>query len=231
MTANANGRPAALTPARLIFVYALGFTIFDLVPIPLSDVDAFKGLSVGDLVDAPLIILPVALLFRMALDADLWRTAGLRAAVLLSLLLFTQGHAVHLAANAIAHSLAESDAGWEPAYFLDEHLGHYELHVALLIFATLFIGFGHPSRLPRRAELALLTFTIAGYGGLQAADAIEGQTVPLVLPASVALALMGGWVVARRGSEYATFFAASYAVCFLVLVVYGAVNNGWPEIL
>ncbi|HEU0075872.1 MAG TPA: hypothetical protein VFS30_17885 [Dehalococcoidia bacterium] len=231
MTGTTTAGAPSLTPTRLIFAYALGFTIFDLVPIPLSDVGAFKGLSVGDLVDAPLIILPAALLFRMALDADLWRAAGLRAAVLLTLLLFAQGHAVHLTANAIAHSLAESDAAWESAYFLDEHLGHYELQVALLIFATLFIWFGHPSRLPRQAEFALLAFTIAGYGSLQAAGAIEGQTVPLVLPASLILATAGIWAAKRRGSEYTTFFAASYAVCFLVLVTYGAANNGWPEIL
>lgn len=221
----------ALTPARLILAYAVGFAIFDLVPIPLSDVDSFKGLSVGDLVDLPLVILPTALLLRMALDADLWRTAALRVAIWLTLLLFAQGHAIHLAANAIAHSLAESDAAWEPAYFLDEHLGHYELHVALLTLATLFIWFGRPSHLPHRPEAAILAFAIAGYGSLQAAGAIEGQTVPLVLPASIALAIFGAWVTKRRASEYATFFAASYAVCFLVLVIYGAINQGWPEIL
>ena len=231
MTTPAYGTEGRMTTTRLIFAYVLGFTIFDLIPIPLSDLDAFEGLSFGDLIDAPLIILPAALLLRMALDADLWRTAGLRAAVLLALLLFAQGHAIHLAANAIAHSLAESDAAWEPAYFLDEHVGHYELHLALLGLAALFICSGRPSRLSGSREAALLALLIAGYGSLQAAGAIEGQTVPLVLPAAIALSLAGGWAAVRRRSEYATFFAASYAVCALVLVIYGAVNKGWPEIL
>jgi hypothetical protein len=66
---------------------------------------------------------------------------------------------------------------------------------------------------------------------LQAAGAIEGQAVPLVLPVSVALTLIGASVAARRSSEYAMFFAASYAICFLALIAYGAINHGWPEIL
>jgi hypothetical protein len=231
VTTAARDGTGEVTSSRLIFAYAVGFAIFDLVPIPLSDVDAFKGLSVGDLVDAPLVILPVALLFRMALDAGLWRTTGLRAGLLLALLLFAQGHALHLAANAIAHSLAESDAAWEPAYFLDEHVGHYELHIALLSLAALFIWSGRPERHPGQREAGLLALAVAGYGALLAAGAIEGQTVPLVLPASLALALLGAWMASRRRTDYGTFFAAAYAVCFGVLVIYGAVNDGWPEIL
>lgn len=220
-----------LTAPRLIFTYAIAFAVFDLVPIPLSDVDAFKGLSLGDLIDAPLVVLPAALLLRMALDGGLWRSVGLRAAVLLALLLFAQGHAIHLAANAISHSLNDSDVAWQPAYFLDEHVGHYELHIALLSLAFLFIRFGSHAEMARARDTALLAVSIAGYGSLQAAGAIEGQTVPLVLPASIALALVGAWVGLRHPNQYATFFAASYGVCFFALLGYGALNHGWPEIL
>ncbi len=86
----------------------------------------------GDLIDFPIVLLPVALLLRMALDAKLSRTPGLFAAVLLLLLLFAQGHAIHLAANAIAHNFTKTDAAWQTACFLDENVGHYELHIALL---------------------------------------------------------------------------------------------------
>jgi hypothetical protein len=222
-----------LTTTRLIFAYAIAFAIFDLVPIPLSDVATFKGLSVGDLVDLPLVLLPIALLLRMAQDADLLRTTFLRVVFFLALFLFVQGHAIHLAANAIAHSLVESDAAWEPAYFLDEHLGHYELHIAWLVLATLFVWFTQRSQVAGPSEPGLLTFTVVGYGALLAASAIEGQTVPLVLPASIAIAGFGVWMAAssQRWAEYRTFFSTAYAVCFVVLAVYGILNRGWPEIL
>jgi hypothetical protein len=210
-----------LTPARLFFAYVLGFTIFD----------AFKRLSVGDLVDLPLVILPLGTILLISIDADLWRRSLVRVAFVLAVLLFAQGHAIHLAANAIAHSLSEADVAWEPAYFLDEHVGHYELHIALLGFAALFIAFGSASRLPKQHEVALLAVTIGGYGALLAASAIEGQTVPLVLPLSLVIAAAGWQMWRRRGGIYGPCFAAAYGVCFAVLVAYGAINGGWPEIL
>jgi hypothetical protein len=219
-----------LATPSLILTYAIAFAVFDLVPIGLSDVDSFKGLSWGDLVDATLVVLPVALLVRMALDADLWSRTGLRPLLLLALLLLIQGHAIHLAANAIAHSLSESDPAWEPAYFLDEHWGHYEIHVALLSLALMFIVFVRQTT-ARPGRTALLLIAIAAYGSLQGAGAIEGQTVPLVLPLSIVLALAGAWLTRRESNDYRTFFAASYGLCFIVLVVYGALNGGWPEIL
>ncbi len=224
------GLPVFSAP-QLIFAYALAFAIFDLVPIALSDAHVFQGLTWGDLVDAPLILLLAALLLRLAQDADLLSSTALRAGVLVALLLLIQGHAIHLAANAIAHSLTEADAAWEPAYFLDEHWGHYELHIALLSLALLFICFARASQASGAAGTPLLAVSIAGYGALQAAGAIEGQTVPLVLPAALALALAGAVVTSRRPNDYTTFFAASYALCALLLVIYGALNKGWPEIL
>ena len=217
-----------LTTLQLIFAYTFGFAVFILVPIPLSDTHTFEGLSIGDLVDAPLVLLPIGLLFLMALDADLWRTPGLRIALLLALLLLVQGHAIHLAANAIAHSLEEQDAAWQPAYFLDEHWGHYELDGALLGLAVLFVSFAKPTESHFDTWLIV---AIVGYGALLAAAAIEGQTVPLMLPASAVLTLAGWKRVTQRSGAYATFFSGSYAVCLLVLVVYGAKNGGWPQIL
>ncbi len=230
MTTSVSIGPARLTTSRLILTYALGFALFILLPVALSEADTFKGLTWGDIVDAPIVILPVALLFRMALDANLGRATGLRVSVLLALLLFLQGHAIHLAANAISHSLGTADAAWEPAYFLDENVGHYELQLSLISLAGLFIWYGRPSPLTL-PELPLLALAIAGYGSLSAADAIEGQTVPFVLPASLALALIGTRIAVRHRDEYVVFFTGSYAVCFLGLVVYGAINGGWPEIL
>lgn len=145
MTTSVRIGPARLTTSCLILAYALGFALFILLPVALSEADTFKGLTWGDIVDAPIVILPVALLFRMALDANLGRATGLRVSVLLALLLFVQGRAIHLAANAISHSLGTADAAWEPAYFLDENVGHYELQLSLISLAWLFIWYRRPS--------------------------------------------------------------------------------------
>jgi hypothetical protein len=215
---------------QLIFGFTLAFTAFDLIPIAFSDADAFKGLTWGDIVDAPVVLLPLAFLGLMTLDGGLWRDAYLRIGVLLALVLFTQGHAIHLAANAISHHLGTSHPAWESAYFLDENVGHYQIHLALLALAAMFIWAARTSATALEVSPTLV-LSVAIYGPLQAAGAIEGQTVPLVLPASLLLAAAAVRLAAWRVSPYAAFFAASYAICFVVLVAYGAVNGGWPEIL
>ena len=223
--------PVRLTAARLAFAFTIAFALFSLVPVALSDEDAFKGLTWGDLVDFPIVLLPIALLLGMALDARINRTSGLFAVALLFLLLFAQGHAIHLAANAIAHNFTRTDAAWRTAHFLDERVGHYELHIALIALAALFIWSGRHSSLQRYPEVPLLLLSILGFGALQAAAAIEGQTVPLVLPGTLALAVVGISLSTPRSNDYAVFFTGTSAVSFLVLVIYGAVYGGWPEIL
>jgi hypothetical protein len=231
VTSQVTDRIATLTAARLAFVYAACYALFDLLPVAFSDADAFKRLTWGDVVDAPLVVLPLGLTFLMARDAGLWRNVLLRGVLLLGLLGFAQGHAVHMTANAISHNITRTDEAARTTHFLDEHVGHYEQHVALLGLAALFILFGGRSERPRRTEPALLGFAAVGYGALLAGGSIEGQVVPLVLPASVALVLLGLVRTVWRRSEYGTFFSVSYAACFVGLVAYGLIHHGWPEIL
>ncbi|UCC47818.1 MAG: hypothetical protein JSV41_10065 [Gemmatimonadota bacterium] len=246
---------AGTGPIKGISVFVAGYALVDLVPVLLPDTSVLQGLRVQDLADVLLVFLLVALYVRLGLQADLWRSWSLRGLNALALVMMVQGHSIHLAANAIAGDLGVeggglADGGAHPGAsfglidFLDEHWGHTELHLAFLIMAALFIARSRPVRddsaVPRgsaggRVELLVAAFV---YGVLLAGDAVEGQTVPLMLPAGIALCVWGLWPYLSGGSRSAErapvslhrrFFAVSLAVAAASLLVYGLVMRGYPQ--
>lgn len=246
---------AETDPVRGLSVFVVGYALVDLLPMLLPETPVLMGLRVGDLADVPLAFLLVALYMRLGLQADLWRSWGLRGLNALALVMMVQGHGIHLAANAIGGYSARGSGGAALAgeyagaadglvYFLDEHWGHIELHLALLIMAALFIARARPLQredaspgsLPiERLGLAIATLA---YGVLLAGDAVEGQTVPLIFPAAIVLSIWGFWpqlsvrsrpAGASPVSLYRRFFAASLAVTATSLVVYGLVMRGFPQ--
>ncbi len=246
---------AGTDPIRGISVFVVGYALVDLVPVLLPDTPALQGLRVQDLADVLLVFLLVALYVRLGLQADLWRSWKLRGLNALALVMMVQGHAIHLAANAIAGDLGVEggslgDGGGHPGApfglidFLDEHWGHTELHLAFLIMAALFIARARPaqddSTVPRRSPGRRVELLVAAfvYGVLLAGDAVEGQTVPLMLPAAIALCVWGLWPYLSRGSRSAErapvslhrrFFAVSLGVTAASLFVFGLVMGGYPQ--
>jgi hypothetical protein len=140
--------------------------------------------------------------------------------------------------------LANDDGAWGLIYFLDERWGHIELHLAFLLIAATFIGCSDPTRadqarrpLSASEEAAILVLALT-YGILLAGDAVEGQTVALMLPAALLLSLWG-FSPYLRGiknqtqpvvSFYRRFFAASLTVTVVALVLYGVIAGGFPEL-
>jgi len=247
---------AETDPVRAISTFVVGYAVVDLVPVLLPETPVFMGLRVGDLADVLLVFLLVALYVRLGLQAELWRSWGLRVLNALALVMMVQGHSIHLAANAIAGQSAHGNGGLAEAggytgalsgliYFLDEHWGHIELHLAFLVMAALFIararslGRDHASRGSPLSEKVGLAVATLAYGVLLAGDAVEGQTVALMFPAAIALCVWGFWpylsVRSRPAagsplSLYRRFFAASLAVTAASLLVYGTVMDGYPEL-
>jgi hypothetical protein len=67
------------------------------------------------------------------------------------------------------------------------------------------------------------------HGLFLAADAVEGQTVPLILPASLVLVGLG-LRLGREASIYRVFFPSSFGVAAAALAIYGIAYGGYPEI-
>lgn len=234
------------TGFRGIVVFAAGYALVDLLPVLLPSQPELLGLGLKDLADAGLVFLLVVLYVGLAIEARLLQSPWVGAVFAVSLLLLVQGHAILLAANAIAAASEPTASGWNLIYYLDEHWGHRELHLSFLLLAGLFIfhsASGDPAAYPvpdpgRSAPWVLYGAALL-YGVLLAGDAVEGQTVPLMLPCSAALSISGLWPLIgsrSRGdrlplSLHRRFFAASAGIAALALVTYGLVMGGYPELL
>lgn len=128
-------------------------------------------------------------------------------------LLYTTGYGINLAANAIGRIL-ERDLtlpGAHLTYFRDEHLGHILWHLGVvgLTLSLLPAARGAP---PERLT-QLESFGAAAYSVAYFTDAVEGQTVPLLLPVSVVL--VGFLLLGRRRPTFA--FGATPAARFFFL--------------
>ncbi len=232
-------------PARGIILFVVGYALVDLLPIILPSTPVLGGLALSDLADAILIFFLVVLYVELGLRAKIFRSLTLRAVYTAAMLLMVQGHAIHFAGNAVTAASEPGAPGWEIAYFLDESWGHLELHGAFLFLAALFIACGvsvdREGNEPAltRVEKAGLWFAALTYGILLAGDAVEGQTVPLMLPVAVALCLWGMWpdIGRARGrtgeatvSLYRRFFAASFGITAAALLVYYAIMGDFTEL-
>jgi hypothetical protein len=232
-------------PARGIIFFVVGYALVDLLPVILPSAPVFRGLALKDLADALLIFFLVVLYVELGLRAKIFRSLRLRAVYIFSLLLMVQGHAVHFAANAITGVSERGAPGWALADFLDEHWGHVELHAAFIFLAAIFIFCGRSADAEgnepvlSRTEKAGLWLASLAYGILLAGDAVEGQTVPLMLSCAIVLCVWGFWPYVRGWgnsgaptpiSLYRRFFATSFGITAIALVTYRLITGGFPEL-
>jgi len=158
-----------------------------------------------------------------------------RGAVLLGLATtaFALGHGVHVAANSI-HDLADRSRLGDPTglmNFWDEGVGHYLVDSARVLFAVALtsISMGADSRpVSSRSRFAVLCGAIP-FGFTVFASAVEGQTVPLMLPFS---ALYCGWshfARDKRGGAVRTFFTVAACTSLLFFAIWGIWQHGFPE--
>ena len=197
------------------------------------------GVTAGDAIEAVGVFVVLALFARVARaagGADLPRSGGApREGVILGIAAtaFAFGHGIHVAANSI-HDLADRSGLGDPTGLLgfwDENVGHYLVDSARVLFAISLtsISWGAGSGAARAGASA-----IAGgipFGFTVFASAVEGQTVPLVLPFS---ALYAGWSLLardrfRRGGAVRAFFTAAAWTSVLFFAIWGVWQRGFPE--
>jgi hypothetical protein len=217
-----------------IGVAALGYATYLLLflggpPLLASPSAVYPLLRVGEILDlvAPVAVIPFAwLLVRRVSPVSI--TPRQTMAFLLLAALWVEGHSLHLAANAIRnHPLAGAEAV-ELAYFLDEQLGHWILHFAILGLSG-FVAW-RSLRAPA-VDGASTSWSIAAaaavYGFAFFLAVVEGQTAFFAVPAMLLITLGAWWAMRRRGAlaAGAVFVAYGYAATLVLLVVWAALND------
>jgi hypothetical protein len=228
-------RPAAwpsLAFAVVLFVFIFG-------PVVLTQASPFYPLlRWGEILDlfAPLAVVSIAwLLFTRAGTSPL--TDRQIVAFLLIIVLWVEGHSLHLAANAISHFVDNAASGplAELTYFLDEYLSHFIWHGATLGLTALVAWRGlsgnSPATRPTRAGLTV-AIAAAVYGFTFFAMIVEGQTAILGLPAAAVIgvaAIAGGRRRLTRAPA-AAFVFYSYAAAIVLSLIWFVLNDfTFPE--
>jgi pimeloyl-ACP methyl ester carboxylesterase len=204
-----------------------------------------RGVTAGDVIEAVGVFVVLALFAwasRIALPAR-GRAISLTA---IAAATFALGHGMHLAANSIHDALQRGGIG-DPAglvEFWDEHASHYLIDSARILFAAALTsgavrageaGAGGAAVPGRGGQAAVIAGGLA-YGWILFASAVEGQTVPLVLPFTI---LYAAWSLRARRSLstglggprrlIVLFFAAAAWMALLFFAVWGIWQRGFPE--
>jgi hypothetical protein len=228
----------SLNQSTSLLLLGIASAAFDVGCVLIKTPFLRSGVTAGDAIEAIGVFVVLALFARVGRLAgpDLPRSGGApRAGVLLGIAAtaFAFGHGIHVAGNSI-HDLADRSSLGDPTglmSFWDENVGHYLVDSGRALFAIALtsISWGASSGSARGSAAAL-----AGgipFGFTVFASAVEGQTVPLVLPFT---ALYAGWSILardpfRRGGAVRTFFTAAAWTSLLFFVIWGVWQRGFPE--
>ena len=199
-----------------------------------------SGVTAGDAIEVIGVFVVLALFMRVARLSSgpeaLRGGSGVspREAFLLGLAAtaFALGHGVHVAANSI-HDLADRSRLGDLTglmNFWDEGVGHYMVDSARVLFAVVLTVIARGAGVS--AAWSRSRFAVIGaipFGFTVFAAAVEGQTVPLVLPFC---AFYCGWSHFARdksGGAVRAFFTVAMCTSLLFFAIWGIWQHGFPE--
>jgi hypothetical protein len=200
-------------------------------------VDVYYRLTSGDLVGllAPFVVLTVV--WRLYLKLQHRRFSGMDPSffiLLIASLCYAEGHGMNLAANAIArhlHGMTDS-----PLYrltdFFDESVGHLLRHIGVVGITLALISAS--SGLSSNPREFWITFGALLFGFTYFTDAVEGQTVSILLPVALGMViflLMGSYRRSRvlRRNAVRKFFLRGYAFALIFFLIWGIWRRGFPQ--
>jgi hypothetical protein len=229
------------------FAYGVVYAFFQVMPAfihgkfvgPVSRSDAFDFLT-------PLAVIPVALavFFKLRKLAGTGGRGSLPYAkssaviFVLGLICYVEGHGLHLSANAVDRLLGgqENTALHQSVYIFDEVISHLVWDGGVLFLAAGLILAGKGVNLPPSSWTQRLFLAGGGvfFGFSYAVNAIEGQTLPVTLPAAVFIALicLRIYTKGRKRGEYnaaALFFLTAFVLAVLLFAYWGIAHPGFPE--
>jgi hypothetical protein len=233
---------------RWLFIYGFVYAFFQVVPAFLKG--GFAGpVSRGDALDflTPLAVIPVAVLLFLKLrevpgrNAQRGSTRSLKvtgAVFILGLIAYVEGHGMHLSANAIDRLLhgQEGSGLYQAVYLFDEVISHFIWDAGVLIIAAGLILAGRRVRYPSLSPVQQV-YLMGGaclFGFSYAVNAIEGQTVPLTLPAAILMIFICFWLYRRSRREggydaVALFFLLGFVLSGLLFAYWGIAHPGFTE--
>jgi hypothetical protein len=234
-------------PATLLLLGAAS-AAFDVGCVLIKTPFLRPGVTLGDAIETAGVFVVLALFARVGRLAAGGLAGGATLLMGFAAAAFALGHGAHVAANSI-HDLAERSGAGDPTGLLDfwdERVGHYAVDGGRILFAIALLGrpaggiaaapserpsSGSAPSTPRALPALLVALGGAAYGFTTFASAVEGQTVPLVLPfyALVAILVI---VLARagRGEPWIRFFlGAAAGTALLFFLIWGIWQHGFPE--
>lgn len=233
---------------RWLFLYGLVYAFFQVVPAFLKG--GFAGpVNQGDALDflTPWVVIPVAVLLFLKLgkmadrnprkaSSRSFMAAGI--VFVLGLIAYVEGHGLHLSANAIDRLLhgQEGSGIYQAVYLFDEVISHFIWDAGVLIIAVGLLLAGRIIRFPRpsRVQWGYLGCGACLFGFSYAVNAVEGQTVPLTLPAAVLMIVVCSWLLwkSRREEGYdavVLFLLLGFILSVALFAYWGVTHPGFPE--
>jgi hypothetical protein len=199
------------------------------------------GVTAGDWIDALATFVVIALYASIASGLAARARRPVPSILYVVATAYAMGRGIHLAANSI-HDMIDHTGGADPwglVYLWDEHVSHYMVDAARISFAVVLVSIegrsaavaGNERTAGGRAGWAALLVGAVAYGFIYFASAVEGQTVPLALPYSLAFGVWGiggGGRVSVYGPARAFFTVAALTSLFF-FAVWGIWKHGFPE--
>jgi hypothetical protein len=153
----------------------------------------------------------------------------------LGALWYAEGVGVNIGANAIARYLVGEEATLigRLTYLLDERIGHLLWHAGIVSLTfSMTLAAWHAPATPARRTLPVVAGGIL-FGFTWFADGVEGQTVPLMLPAAVALLALVGWwrrgIRQLRTNPVMAFCVVAASFALLLFLVWALWHRGFPQ--
>lgn len=222
--------------SRLIFIFALLFTVLIITPAFLSaQFGPYSLIKTGDVLDllTALILLPLYWLLFQLKPGELPKQ-GAMIAFMVFAGAWASGQGMHLSANSIGHLLAEIQGSdiYTLTHFYDEVLSHYIWHTGIVGLSALLIfrQWKHPfDELPTGLAWVILGGLL--YGLTYFSSIIEAGTAPLGIPfalATTVIVLIWG----RKGlnqKPLVAFFLVAYLLALILFAVWAIIWRGLPE--
>lgn len=204
--------------------------------------DLTVGFQLGDaltLIGAPLVVPALVWAIWLTLRRAASGDAPVRrlgpALLWLGSLWYAEGVGLNIGANTIARYLVGQEATLvgRLTYLLDERIGHFFWHAGIvsLTFAMALAARHTPVTPVRRTVPVVAGGLLFGFTWF--ADGVEGQTVPLMLPAAAALlVLVVRWrdrTREIRTNPVMAFCLVAASIALLLFLAWGLWHGGFPQ--
>lgn len=154
------------------------------------------------------------------------------------LILFVNGHGLHLSANSIARLLENNQGSelYKATYLFDEIISHFmwDSGVFFVSLGLIFLAFKLSSKPLKAKNIIFLILGACLYGFTFTVNGIEGQTVVFSFPASGLGFLLASFLYFKQSKQKEQnplflFFISAYFLSLLLFAYWGISRPGFPQ--